>query len=84
MILFLLVGIFFLKKEFEWSLLERASEIWNLNTDLIEYVKANKPDLSSEELREEVKKIMESLQLPVEEELLQLLTSIGGNKKAVS
>ena len=82
-ILFFIIGIFFLKKEWEWSRFEKARELWDLSLEIINYVKEQNPELTPSELKEEVKKIMAGLDLSFHNEFLQLLIIEKEKGKAV-
>jgi len=80
-ILFFIIGIFFLKKEVEWNRFDKARELWDLSLDIIKYIKENNPGINSLELKEEMKKVASSLKLALEEEFWQVLVEIGSKKQ---
>jgi len=80
-IFFFIIGIFFLKKEAEWSRLEKTREIWSLLTEIINYVQEKSPNIKSEELEAEVRQIIGFINLSVEGEFLKLLAKIAVDKK---
>lgn len=83
MILFFIIGIFFLKREWECSRFEKARDLWDLSVEIISYVKEQNPGLTPNQLKEEVKKILVGLDLVYHNEFLQLLISQQENEKAV-
>lgn len=76
-VFFFIIGIFFLKKEAEWSKLEKDREGWTILTEIINFILARKPEIGRAELRYQVRNILNFMSLDINEEYIELLVNIA-------
>lgn len=71
---FLILGLYFVRKEMQWGALERKRETWALLMSIVEFVE-RKQGTSSVEKEAEVREILQLLELEVSENMLKVILS---------
>lgn len=71
---FLILGLYFVRKEMQWGALERKRETWSLLMSIAEFVE-RKQGTSSVEKEAEVREILQLLELEVSENMLKVILS---------
>lgn len=68
---FLILGLYFVRKEMQWGALERKRETWALLMSIVEFVEGG----SLAEKEAEVREILQLLELEVSERMLKVILS---------
>lgn len=71
---FLILGLYFVRKEMQWGALERKRETWALLMAIAEFVE-RKQGTSSVEKEAEIREILQLLELEVSENMLKVILS---------
>lgn len=71
---FLILGLYFVRKEMQWGALERKRETWTLLMSIVEFVE-RKQGGSQAEKEAEVREILQLLELEVSENMLKVILS---------
>lgn len=69
---FLILGLYFVRKEMQWGALERKRETWALLMSIVEFVERDR-DISPKEFECKTKDILKYLELDVSSETLELI-----------
>lgn len=69
---FLILGLYFVRKEIQWGALERKRETWALLMSIVEFVERDK-DVKSDEFERRIKDILKYLGLDIDSEMIELI-----------
>lgn len=69
---FLILGLYFVRKEMQWGALERKRETWALLMSIVEFVE-RKQGVRPVEKEAEVKEILQILELEISDNVLKMI-----------